>query len=85
MEKYREFRILLRTVDLYYEDFEHGIISYIELPGNSYKKKMIEDFIINNPSANASDVTEYMINETDFYESCAEYRNSLKIKDSMAV
>ena len=76
MDEFSDFRLLLRGVDRYYEDFEHGVISYLKLPGNAHKQKMIENFIANNPLANSSDVLEYMIYETGFFESCEEYRNS---------
>ena len=72
MDSYKDFRLLLRTVDLYYDDFEHGIISYLKIPGNAYKQVMIEDFIRNNPEANSSDVARFVLEETDFWNSGEE-------------
>ncbi len=73
MDKYSEFRNLLRGIRLYYEGFEHGVISYIKMPGCEYKQKMIEDFITNHPDADVNDVTAYMMNETGFGETYADY------------
>ena len=63
-----DFRVLLRNVDGYYDGFEHAVISYIKMPGNDYKKDIIEEFIRTNPTANSSDVLEYMINDTGFWD-----------------
>ncbi|MBO6214232.1 MAG: hypothetical protein J6N76_01700 [Lachnospiraceae bacterium] len=63
-----EFRIMLQNVERSYEGFVHAVISYIKTPGNEYKKDMIEKYILDNPTVNSSDVLEYMINETGFFE-----------------
>ena len=63
-----DFRVLLRNVDGYYDGFEHAVISYIKMPGNDYKKDIIEEFIRTNTTANSSDVLEYMINDTGFWD-----------------
>ena len=68
-----EFRELLKTVDRYYDGFEQAVISYIKMPGCAYKKDLIADFITDHPKANSSDVLEYMMNETGFWETYADY------------
>ncbi len=85
MDDYKDFRILLRSVDRYYEDFEHAVISYLKMPGNSYKKKSIEEYIVQNPRAYSSDVLEYMIDETGFWDTYAEYLSLQKDKKIAAV
>lgn len=72
------FRELLRTVDAYYEGFEQAVVSYIKMPGNENKMEMIERFIINHPSANSSDVLEFMMKETGFWKVYSSQSNSLK-------
>ena len=73
MDSFAEFRKLLQGIDMYYEGFEHGVISYIKMPGNEYKQKMIEDYIIGHPDADVNDVTSYMMEETGFWEIYANY------------
>ena len=72
------FRELLRTVDAYYEDFEHAVVSYIKMPGNEDKKQMIESYIMNHPAANSSDVLEFMMNETGFWQVYSSKKNRLQ-------
>ena len=72
------FRELLRTVDAYYEGFEHAVVSYIKMPGNENKMKMIEEYVINHPAANSSDVLEFMMNETGFWQVYSSKDNNLQ-------
>ena len=72
------FRELLRTVDAYYEGFEHAVVSYIKMPGNENKMQMIEEYVINHPAANSSDVLEFMMNETGFWQVYSSKDNNLQ-------
>ena len=69
----KEFRSILRSVNRYYEDFEHAVISYIKMPGNEDKQKLIEEYIHKHPLADTSDVLSYMMTETGFYDVYKEY------------
>ena len=73
-----QFRELLRTVDAYYEGFEHAVVSYIKIPGNENKMKLIEDYIVHNPSANTSDVLEFMMKKTGFWDVYSAEKNGLQ-------
>ena len=73
-----EFKLLLRGVDGYYEGFEMGVITYIKRSNDPERQQMIEDYIRSHPEANSSDVLEYMIKETGFYEI---YPHFLDIRD----
>ena len=64
-----EFRQMLKDVDRSYDDFVHGVISYVKIPGNEAKVQMILDYIIRHPEANSSAVLEFMIKETGYFES----------------
>ena len=59
----REFRKMLCDVDRSYEWFVSLVISFIRMSENNDKAALISDFIQTNPTANSSDVIEYMINE----------------------
>ena len=65
---YAGFKELLQQVDRSYEDFVRGVLAYTQIPGNEDKQAMIEDYIINHPKANSSDVLEYLIKGTGFVE-----------------
>ncbi len=75
-----EFRNLLRSVNRYYEGFEHAVISYINMPGNADKQFSIGSFIRNHPDANSSDILEYMMNETGFWDVYKDYAPSQQIE-----
>jgi hypothetical protein len=68
-----EFKVLFRNVDRYYKGFEDAVVSYIKMPGNADKKELIENYILDHPEANSSDVLEYMVNETGFRKTYANY------------
>ncbi len=65
----REFRKLLCSVDRSYNDFVSLVITFVEIPENSNKITYIKDFIVSHPSANSSDVLEYMVKELGMVES----------------
>ncbi len=64
-----KFRNVLWQVDRSYEGFVHAVVSYVKMPGNKEKQIMIEDYIKQHPQANSSDVLNYMLEETDFFDS----------------
>ena len=63
-----EFKLLLRSVDDYYEGFEMGVVSYIKQSNDPERQHLIEDYILSHPQANTSDILLYMIKETGFYD-----------------
>ncbi|MBO6205587.1 MAG: hypothetical protein J6O73_01490 [Lachnospiraceae bacterium] len=65
------FMNLLKNVTDSYDDFVRGVISYVKIPGNEYKQNLIEEYIQDHPSSNTSDVTNYILEETDFW---SEYK-----------
>ncbi len=63
-----DFRKMLMQVDRSYDGFVHAVISYVKIPGNEEKQEMIEQYIRMHPNANSSDVLQYMVEETGFFE-----------------
>ena len=61
--KMREFRDILYGVERSYDDFVCLVISFVKMPGNAFKAALIKDYIDANPSADSSDVLEYMIKD----------------------
>ena len=64
-----EFRELLKNVDRSYDGFVHAVMSYVKTPGNEDKKELIERYIILHPESNSSDILQFMIEKTGFFES----------------
>ena len=62
-----DFRHLLENVDRSYDGFIHAVISYIKMPGNEYKKEIIEDYIRSVSQVSSSDVLKFMVENTDFF------------------
>ncbi len=71
-----DFRELLENVDRSYDGFVHAVISYIRIPGNETKQAVIEEYIKEHPNANSSDVLQFMIDKTDFFESIEKQRTA---------
>ena len=64
-----DFRELLKSVDRSYDGFVHAVMSYVKTPGNEDKKELIERYIVLHPESNSSDVLQFMIEKTGFFES----------------
>ena len=63
---------LLKNIDDSYDDFVCGVISYVKIPGNEYKQNLIEEYIQNHPAASTSDVTDYILEGTGFWDEYTE-------------
>ena len=70
-----EFRDRLKCVDRSYEDFVHAVMSYVKIPGNEYKRFLIEEYMDLNPEADSSDILTFMIDNTDFFSDIPSDRN----------
>ncbi len=66
------FTNLLNNIEDSYDDFVRGVISYVKIPGNEYKQNLIEEYIRNHPTANTSDVTDFILESTNFWAEYAE-------------
>ena len=62
-----EFREMLNNVNRSYTDFVHAVMTYVNTPGNEKKRFMIEEYIRSNPTANSSDVLQFIVEKTDFF------------------
>ena len=76
--KMDNFRELLKHVDRSYDGFVHAVITYVKTPGNEKKKALIENFILSTPEANSSDVLNFLIEHTGFFDTVDGDRKSRK-------
>ena len=70
---------LLRNVVDSYDDFVRGVVSYVRIPGNEYKREIIEEYINENPEVDSSEITRFILDETSFWNSDPKY---LKTKNA---
>ena len=63
-----EFRNMLKGVERSYDGFVHAVMTYIKTPGNEHKRILIEEYIKSHPDANSSDVLQFMIEKTGFFD-----------------
>ena len=73
----QELRCLLQSVSDSYDDFVSGIISYVRLPGNEHKSRIIAEYIRSHPEAGTVEVIRFVLDETGFFESIN--KNGLEI------
>ena len=65
----QELRYLLQNVYDTYDDFVSGIVSYVRLPGNEHKVRIITDYIKSHPKAGTVEIIKFVLDETGFFES----------------
>lgn len=66
MNDLEKFEKMLRDVDHTCDGFVRAVIRYVKSPGKEHRQNDIEEYIMNNPAADSSDVLQLIMEDKEY-------------------